>query len=112
VTDDRNDAWRDSGTAIRALEQQTGISLLDNPPYLVDQWGAEIRELFNQLDSELLTAAHARCAFNGAYVVAGLLTQTGPVNVGAIRQVCTLLRWLHERGEEEDGAWTTLTAML
>lgn len=112
MTDERNNAWQDSGRAISTLEQQTGVSLLDNPPHLVDQWGAEIRDLFRQLDSELVTSGHARCAFNGAYIVASLLSQSGPVNVGAIRQVCTLLRWLHERGEEEDGAWTTLTTAL
>lgn len=105
-------AWDESRHAVEALEERVGVALLDNPPHLVDQWGAEIRDLFGKLESDLVSAGHARSAFTGAYIVAALLTQSGPVNVGAIRQVCTLMRWLHERGDQEDGAWSTLTTTL
>lgn len=88
-----------AGIDITDLERLTGAKLSEIPIFIADQWGASVRDSFNDLNAALDRADMARAAFGGAYIVASLLINAAPQRVDAVSVVSHLLRWLYERGE-------------
>lgn len=100
---DGNDtSWEEAGRSVERLEADLGISLHDNPVHQVDQWSSHVRDLFAKLDVDLGSREQVKAAFAGAYVAASLLTADGPVSYQGVQWVCHMLRWLHDRGEEDE----------
>lgn len=87
---------------VRDLERLTGNPLHGVPVFVLDQWGAGIRDVFAALEAELVNPLAAKAAFAGAYVAIGIITDGAMLRDDTLLTMSHVLRWLYERGEVSD----------
>lgn len=88
----------DAATEIARLEALTGSPLADIPVFMVDQWGAGVRDMFAALGVKL-DREGARAALGGAYLMATITLPGSVIAQTNAEAAAHLLRWLYDRGE-------------
>lgn len=85
---------------IERFEAMTGSPLSDVPVFLVDQWGAGLRDMLTALDVKL-DREGSRAALGGAYIMATLTLTGSVVPKASVEAAAHVLRWLYDRGEDD-----------
>lgn len=90
-----------AGEAITRLESITGSPLSSVPVFLLDQWGAGLRDMLTALDVKL-DHDGARAALGGAYIMATLTMTGATMPHSSAEAAAHVLRWLYDRGEDDE----------
>lgn len=98
----RSDGWVQAGADIADLEKKVGGGLPSVSIQVSDQWAAGVRQTFEDLDAALDTSGRARAAFAGAYIAVSLLIDNIPLPWDRLDKAACMLRWLYDRGSEDD----------
>lgn len=89
-----------AGIEIGRLEAMVASPLSDVPVFLLDQWGAGLRDMLTALDVKL-DKAGSRAALGGAYIIATLTLTGSTMPHASVEAAAHVLRWLYEQGEDD-----------